>query len=208
MWSTILTRHEAIDIIHGLDGRFIRCGKDKLPIEDAGFFRRDPIPADWAKAHIDSGLNLAIEPRSVRCGALDFDGSKALSAEDSYERSRAACQYMVEFLGTDFLIGQFRSMSGYGLHAWWQIDTARPYPLGRKKDGTRYFMANCLYTNPLDKATKFDVRCKHSYVVCTHYLTEIAHRAPRQSHVQWRRSGMEQRHRMVLPGQAQVRTRT
>ena len=167
----------AIHALHDLGARFLRCLADKVPIEPAGYYHRDRIPAGLAIRHLarDRDHHLAIEPRSLRCGVLDFDGDKSRPAEESLERADRYCQWMIDHLmGSDYLVGRYPSVSGYGCHLWAQIDVTRPAPLGRQpSSGKRYMCRNGLLVNPLDPASKFDLKCKHGYALCTHYLVDL-----------------------------------
>ena len=169
------SQDQAIEYLHERGARFIRCNEAKTCIEAAGLYDRERPDANSIIEHVRKGLHVAIEPRTLLAGVLDFDGSKSLTPDESLAKVDPYCQFMIDkFLGRTHLVGCFPSMSGYGCHAWLQIDVTRPYPLGRKADDSMYRSCTRLYVNPSDRMSRFDLRCSRSYAVCTHYLIDLA----------------------------------
>ena len=107
------TPEEAIRFLESVGTRFIRCNEKKVCVEPSGYLYQPSPSAETIIEHVGRGLNFAIEPRSLRCAVLDFDGDKALQPHESMEKCDRYCQFMLDrFLGREYLIGVFPSMSG------------------------------------------------------------------------------------------------
>ena len=171
-----MTQIDAVKQLHKLGARFILCEGKQPKGGLKGLYEKKRPNIYAVLNHLEEGGTIGIEPFSLGFGVIDVDGV-GKDDPDCKDKNDKLCVNLVKFMTSTGLGGRHPSLSFNETgrrHVWYRIDTDNEAPLGVKANGEPYKSAPTDMLLDGKQDNHFDIRFRNSYVICSHYLIQLA----------------------------------